>query len=606
MAQENTGNRHAWLKWIAGILAVIFLLIGAAALYFSAKWKPMLSEKLKAGVEEGSGGLYHLGFKDIHLNLITGTASIDEVTLNPDTAVYGKLKAAKLAPAHIFQLSLEKLQLNRLSIIEALFKKRVELNSIVLREPSIQMIHYRVPKKPDTVKEEKTLYELISKTFRSVHVKVIRIEDANFDYVNGADGKKKNSIKHLGITVEDLLIDSLSQTDTTRYYYTKGINFAIIGYESKDKMYTMTADSILGSLAGKRVTVKGFKMIPRYPDLAFSRMFTYGKDRYDLDFKEISLSGLDFVEFNTSGTIHLEALKIGPARAGIFLNREKPAPPGLDKFKNFPHMALRKIPIPTTIDTLKLKNIDVAYTEYNPISQKKGTIYFDRLRGNITHLTNDSSRIAENHFAIAQLKAVVMKKADIDIKINFDLQAPDAAFSYTGKIGPMNMVDLNVVSKPLGLIEIESGKMQGADFSIRANRYGSKGAVNFRYTDLKVKLLKEGEDGNPTKEKGLLSFLANTILIKDANPTKGEAARTANITFERSPAASFFNLLWKGVFIGLRETAGIGIVPVKTPEQGMKKIQQKKEERQEKREKRRAERQKKKEKEQKKGENNDG
>lgn len=81
------------------------------------------------------------------------------------------------------------------------------------------------------------------------------------------------------------------------------------------------------------------------------------------------------------------------------------------------------------------------------------------------------------------------------------------------------------------------------------------------------------------KKKGFLSFLANKLLIEDANPTKGEAARSANITFQRTPAASFFNLMWKSIFIGMREIVGLDIVPVKTPEQSMEKIKNKKEER---------------------------
>jgi len=85
-------------------------------------------------------------------------------------------------------------------------------------------------------------------------------------------------------------------------------------------------------------------------------------------------------------------------------------------------------------------------------------------------------------------------------------------------------------------------------------------------------------------------------LIKDDNPTKGEPARIADVTFQRTPAASFFNMLWKGVFIGMRETIGLGIVPVKTPEQAMKKVKEKvqetKEEKKEERKKRRADRKK--------------
>jgi hypothetical protein len=82
------------------------------------------------------------------------------------------------------------------------------------------------------------------------------------------------------------------------------------------------------------------------------------------------------------------------------------------------------------------------------------------------------------------------------------------------------------------------------------------------YSDLKVNLLEENAEGKKEK-KGFLSFLANTILIKNDNPSKGDPVRVANITFERVPQASFFNLMWKSVFLGIREAVGIGAVPVK-------------------------------------------
>ena len=106
--------------------------------------------------------------------------------------------------------------------------------------------------------------------------------------------------------------------------------------------------------------------------------------------------------------------------------------------------------------------------------------------------------------------------------------------------------------------------LKSVDFNISANQNGSSGTVKFLYNDLKVNLLKEADNGEKEK-KGLLSFLANTVLIKNDNPTPGEAIRTANITFSRVPQASFFNLMWKSIFTGIRETVGLGIVPVKDP-----------------------------------------
>ena len=573
----HKSGKYKVLKWVGGILTVILLIAGGVALYFNAKWKPLLTEKIKDGVYEGSGHLYKIEFENIRINLLTGTLVLDQVSLNHDTTVFNQLKVLKKAPAHLFKVKLKQLRLSRIGILTAYFKKKIEMNAIVLEQPSINITHYNVPKKTDTAKDERTLYQQISKTLKSVHIKAIKIVDADLDYINGNTARVMNSVKHLQINVKDVLLDSLSQYDSTRFYYTKDIAFELSNYRSlsKDKMYTMKIDTIKGSATGGTVSVIGFQMIPMYPDLAFSRKYTYGKDRYDLKFDEISLRGVDFRKLNSEGNLYVRSLKIGPAKAGIFVNRELPPPPNLDKRRNFPHVAMTRIPIPTIIDSLLIRNVDVAYTEYNPISEKKGTVYFQNLTGTVLNITNDSSRLAENHHAKADFSALVMKTSRINVHLDFNLTDPHAAFSYKGTVGPMNLLVLNPMVKNMGLVAIKSGKMQKTEFDIKANDRGASGIVRFYYTDLKVDLLKEGEDGQAPKKKGFLSFLANTLLIKNNNPDKGKAPRVATSNFVRTPAASFFNELWKGVFIGIRETVGLGVVPVKTPEQAMKKVKAK-------------------------------
>ncbi|MDR6785860.1 hypothetical protein ABIE26_004671 [Pedobacter africanus] len=575
---DKKDNYRFW-KWAGGTLCILLIIVGGTAWYLSVKWKPIITTKLKTAVYNKSRHLYRLEFKDVSINLLTGSAALHEVSLVPDTAVYRQLKVAELAPANIFQLKLKKLQISRLGILTAWFKKEITMNAIILENPSINMIHYQVRKKKD--KDTADLYKMIAEQFRSLHIKTIRVVNADFDYIDGATSKKRNSVKHLNLYIDDFLVDSLSHSDTLRSYYAKDIRFELTGYRSlsKDKMYTMKVDSIKGSVKGKTVTVTGFQMIPMYPELEFSRKYTYGKDRYDLIFNKISFTGLDFARLDTDGSLHAQALKLGPAKVDIFVNRELPPPPNLDKVRNFPHLALKRLPIPAIMDTVKLENIDLAYTEYNPISQKKGTVYFQNIKGNIVNVSNDSLQLSKNNHAIAHLSALAMKTSRIDVRIDFNLTAKNAAFSYSGHVGPMNLKVLNPMARNTGLVEIESGQMQKADFNIDANASGSSGQVNFYYTGLKIKLLKEGEDGMPVKKKGFLSFLANELLIKDANPSKGEPARSAKIRFQRTPAASFFNLMWKSFFIGMREIVGIGAVPVKTPEEAMEKVKDKKQER---------------------------
>ena len=574
MSAQKTG-KYKVLKWIGGIIGVLILLLAGLAIYVNAKWKPVLTEKIKTGVNEASNHLYRINFTDVQLNLLTGTIAIDSVHLSPDTAVFNALRKKGLAPVHLFELKMKELRLTRIGILTAYFKKRINMNAIILDHPSINMLHFDVPKKPDTVKEEKTLYQMISKSLESIHVRTIKILYADFDYLSGERRIVLNRVKNLNVNVTDLLIDSASQFDKKRFYYTKDVEFEMFGYKSvsKDKMYTIKLDTLKGSAADGIVNIKSLKMIPMYPDLTFSRKYSNQKDRYDLSFNEISLKGFDFVRFNTEAVIYARSVKIGPAKVNVFMNRELP-PPTFNKGRNYPQIALQRVGIPLILDTVQFRNIDVAYTEYNPITKERGTVHIDNLKGNLLNATNDADQKKQHSHMLAKLSAVIMK-APINININFNLLAKDGAFHYSGNIGSLNMVSLNPLAESLGLVKIESGQVQKADFDVQANLNGSHGSMHLYYTNLKVQLLKEGENGAPKKKLGFLSFLANTFVVKDANPTKGDPVRTGKIEFTRTPAASFFNLLWKGIFIGIRETVGIGAVKPKSPEKAYKKVEAK-------------------------------
>lgn len=549
------------IVWGVSILLLLIVLIGVSALYFSAKWKPIVTAKIKEGVYEGSNHLYRIDFKDIHLNLVSGNIVLDSIQLSPDTTVFNQLKAIKRAPTHLFKIKLAHLKLSRVSILTAYFKRRINLNAIVLDHPSIDMIYHKVPKRIDTLKGEKTLYQQISRSIKSIMVLDIKVIDADFDYYNGT--KKLNAVKHLTVNVKDILIDSLSGLDTTRVLYAKDIGFELNGYQSltKDKMYNLKIDTIRGSISKRTLKVVGVQLIPMFKDLAFSRRYEVQKDRYELKFNQLNFSGIDFISLNTDGNLHAKRLNISKAKVAVFLNRELP-PPNINKARNYPHNALKRLPIATLIDTLSINDVDVDYTEYNTKTKERGTLHLVNLGGKILNITNDSTRLIKRNHAYADLTTYVMGTGKLNVKIDFNLTAKDAAFNYTGHVSPFDMKVLNPLSKSLGLVAIESGNVKSLDFDIAANESGSNGTVKFVYTDLKINLLKEDENGVKEK-KGLLSFLANTVLIKNDNPTKGEEIRVAKITYARVPQASFFNLMWKSVFVGIRETVGIGTVPMK-------------------------------------------
>jgi hypothetical protein len=59
------------------------------------------------------------------------------------------------------------------------------------------------------------------------------------------------------------------------------------------------------------------------------------------------------------------------------------------------------------------------------------------------------------------------------------------------------------------------------------------------------------------RKKSIFSFLANTLVIKNENPSDNNEPRTGEGTFKRDPQGSFFNLIWKTVLLGILKTTGI-------------------------------------------------
>lgn len=428
------------------------------------------------------------------------------------------------------------------------------------------MLYSNIVKEEDTAKVKKTLYEQISKDIKFLHVKNIRIIDADFDYYNKKQSAKPlNSVKKLNIVLNDFQIDSVSELDPKRYFYSKNMQYSLIGYSaiSKDKMYQIKIDTLEGNAVDETLTISGFKMIPQFDELEFSRKYDVQKDRYDLTFNKIEANGLDLRRLINLGKISIKNLSIGPAKVKVFMNRELP-PPNFNKGRNFPHLALKRLSIPTIVDTLSLKNIDIAYTEYSEETKKKGTIDLTNLRGNILNVSNDSARLVKDSHARADLYTNVMGQGRLNVKIDFHLTSPSGRFDYSGTLGKMDLKSLNTLSVNLGLIRLESGTVNNLVFKASADYNGVNGNLTMNYSNLKVEMLRK--EDNVVKKKGLLSFLANNVLIISDNPKDAKSPlRNAKIEYVRPMTSSFFNLLWKGIFTGVRETVGIGMIPMKAP-----------------------------------------
>src|SRR3546814_6614319 len=116
-----------------------------------------------------------------------------------------------------------------------------------------------------------------------------------------------------------ILIDSLSQFDTTRFYHTRAIDIDMPGlrYETPDSFYYMSFDRLQIATLYKRLTLSGFKYAPRMSKAEYFKRKQAAKDMAVLAFPTIRLEDIDLQRFVRSQKLYAGSLHIDSGTVAI-------------------------------------------------------------------------------------------------------------------------------------------------------------------------------------------------------------------------------------------------------------------------------------------------
>jgi hypothetical protein len=120
---------------------------------------------------------------------------------------------------------------------------------------------------------------------------------------------------------------------------------------------------------------------------------------------------------------------------------------------------------------------------------------------------------------------------------------------------PFNAKLLNVVSIPMSLIRVNTGTINSVDFNFEGDNLQAGGKFVMKYNDFKIDVLKQDKTAGKIKKKGITSLIANVIVTND-NP-RNDNLREEKPHFNRDVQKSFFNLVWKTIFTGMKKTVGV-------------------------------------------------
>jgi hypothetical protein len=323
-------------------------------------------------------------------------------------------------------------------------------------------------------------------------------------------------------------------------------NFSI---PTKDKLYTMIATGVQLNNIKTSVEIKSIKVQPELKKEEFSRKIIHQHDRYDLLFNNIVLKGVNFQHLINDKVLEVDNASLQPVLK-IFNDRTVP-PDTASKVGKYPNQQLSMLPFQLYIKKLTINNGYVAYTEKAKKSELEGTVFFSNINATISNITNIKEKINKNKKLTLNATALFLGAGPLSTKWLLPLSKTDTNFIVTGNLGKMKATALNSLVEPLAMVSVKNGDIQQLDFNLLGSDHRTTGAVDFLYNDLDIKVLKK--DGDDLKKNDIQTFLANTLL-KNSNPQSGET-RTGKVDYMRDINKSFFNLLWKSIFSGVKKIA---------------------------------------------------
>jgi len=547
------------------LLLVVLVILGGTGYYFynnyisGNKWKPLLQQKLKELVLRSSDSLYHIEYSDFDLNMASGNATLSDFKLIPDTAVYQKLVAQRKAPDNLFILSVKKLSIKNVGAKKAYQEKILNIDNISIENPNLTIINKRYSFN-DTVKvgKPKTPYEIIKKVFKQLRIDSISLKDISLNYINKSNPvTKQTALKHLDIDISNVVIDSLSAQDDSRFFYTKGINITLHDYKiaTPDGLYNIALKQLYFSTSERKIVLDKVSLTPRYSPTDFYKKAGVSGDIFTLKFKQIGIGDIDLQRFLRDQKLYAGTMNIYNSSVNIYSDNAYKGKQSI-KIGKDPHQELQKVALDMKLKRLTIKNTDIIYSETDATTLATGIITFKNTNGYFLNVTNDGNAKRANHFMTAHIKTTFMDTAPFQVNFKFDLTAKDGAFNYSGTLGSFDGKILDKLVKPLAMVHVQSADVQHLDFNVDANNYNGKGSVQFYYNNLNIQLLKKVDGQTDLQKQGLISKLANTLIIKSDNPDKKGKFNEGPIDLQREPTVSFFSFLYKALLDGLKPSVG--------------------------------------------------
>lgn len=540
----KTPKKSTKRKWLFSIV-VTFIILFILSFFVLG---PIIKNKLVEQVAIQTDSTYFLTIEKLGLNIFMGDVSIHKINFIPNPS---KKRGSENNDMYIIKAP--RIDIQGINFWKLVFNNEVTIRQLDLVAPQVQWKRH-----VENVESEDTVIEADrgegqQKQFPPVRIERINLTKLNLEVMQKTDSTSLISLDNASLRIDDFTYNDSNNESVADQFGFNELTFLLKDYEMKlpDSLYALRFDSLKASFRTSSVLINGLELIPLYNNADFMKKKGEQTDRMNLYNKALYIAGIDFKRLKEKEEFSASFVSIDSLNLLAYRDKRYILPD--DKFVKLPQQSLREAPFYINIDSLSLQNAQITYRERVEDASEPGTINFVDLKAKIYNITNDSALLKSNIAMEADASAYLMGSGRIDASFYIPIADPNNVHFFTGSLSPMNMRIVNPMLKHIVFGEIISGQVNEFNFNARANETASHGTMRFGYEDLKVQINnKDSEKG----KKGMITFLANTFIVKSANPSN-KKFRESEMYYERDKRKSIINFWWKTLLSGIKETLGV-------------------------------------------------
>lgn len=522
------------------ILGFLFLLLKVI------EWS--LERNFKARINSNPERAYDITYQDFDLHTFLKGVTLDEVRIQPlkkseGTVITGKVDYAAL---------------NGLAWSDLLFGKNLYIREISVEQPVFEITLSR-----DTIKKTsgKGMQAMFGDILSRADINSFSIQNGSVLLKEPESGKVKGQVDKINIKATEIEIDSVQLKNIIPFY------MGNLDVEIRDASFDLNEythfglGSITYNMKNKEILLHDISMGYSIDWVEVSKRLGIQNDVIELDIKTLSIHQLEpSNQFYTDLDIKAQSVSMDGMQIKLQRNKNLPRPP--DTVKPMFKKMIDAIPVTIELDSIRITNSSVTYSELGVEKDNSGTIKIDQINGDIIGVTN----IPELQQNLAQLDAHLNASLGGQASMKVDLMVPyqGESFDLNVDLGSMELSSLNETLKPLAGVEIKSGQLSSIKYRMKASLHHSQNKLIFDYSNLHMNVIKE-QKNHTSKKRVFLSAIANAAIRKNNMPDQ-EKYITAEYQSERNIYRSPINYIIQGLIQGI-----IRIVPGKNVQKALTK-----------------------------------